>query len=76
MVLQLPYGSVKHDRAVRQTAFFLFSKRKFQSRIFLENKKENAPLAMGVPSHGKGNIKVFSLPLTARVSLAVTESEN
>ena len=59
----LPYGSVKHDGAVRQTVFFFIFKKKILKRDFLfENKKENAPLAMGVLSHSKGCIEGFSLP--------------
>ena len=55
--------------------FFIFRK-KIPKRDFLsENKKDNAPLAMGVPSHDEGSIFGFSMPLTARVYLAVTGIE-
>ena len=74
-IFTLPHGSFNQDGAVRQSESFFVYKKKIPKQDFLfENQKYNAPLTMGVRCHGEGSIGQFSLPLTARVFLAVTGS--
>ena len=67
----------QHDGVVWQSEnFFIFTKKIPKQDFLCENKKGNAPFAMGVLSHGEGSIWAFSLPISARVSLVVMGSEN
>ena len=55
---------------------FIFCNELPKRDFLTENKKVNAPLAMGVTYHGEGSILSIFTAQIARVSLAVTEVEN
>ena len=73
----MPHSSVNMTEPCgKRENFFIFCLKIPKQDFQTENKKVNAPLAMGVVSHGEASILGIFTARTARVSLVVMDSEN